>query len=197
MLLNIQWKWINSCVGSFAVYTYTHTQTYAQTDTYTDDSGAKESECSSHKMFNLFRHGAVHKSKALHRKLKWEHKQQHAGRHTGTKLISHLSRITQDTSQVLLVMRGSSNHLSTPGAERDMKLEPESDTQSLPPAENGWALSHIQNGAAPTVFPLNPIWSHFRSFIVDISVWSKWAAFICGQSTNLMALTFGLNFKRG
>lgn len=147
-----------------------HIHRHMHRHTYTDDSGAKESECSSHKMFNPFRHGAAHKSKALHRKLKWEHKQQHAGRHTGAKLISHLSRITQDTSQVLLVMRGSSIHLSTPGAELDMKLEPESDTQSLPPAENGWALSHIQNGTAPTVFSHSPIWSHFRSFIGDILV---------------------------
>lgn len=124
----------------------THTQTYAQTDTYTDGSGAKESECSSHKMCNPFKHGAAHKSTA-------QHKQPHTGRHSGTKLISHLSRITQDSSQVLLVMRGSSIHLSTPGAELDVKLEPESDTRSLPPAENGWALSHVQNGArfCPTI----------------------------------------------
>lgn len=65
--------------------------THAQTDTDADGSGAKESECGSQEMLSPFRHGAAHKSKTLHRKSKWEHKQQHKGGHTRTKLISHFS----------------------------------------------------------------------------------------------------------
>lgn len=61
------------------------------TDTDTDGSGAKESECGSQEMLSPFRNGAAHKSKTLHRKSKWEHKEQHKGGHTRTKLISQFS----------------------------------------------------------------------------------------------------------
>lgn len=57
--------------------------------------------------------------------------------------------------------------LSTPETELDQRQEPESDTLTLPPAENGWALSPIQNNAAPMVLCHNPIWSYFRFVIME------------------------------